>query len=170
MIHLLSFHFTSCVAICLATPLMSQNLQTGCYERKYTSEHLQAHPAQIVDLIRVKFARIDAMAPDILSADVHVLLANQGHAARDGYGGQRVQNSATNFMSPHEFHVECDGGSLSVIHHDAESVLIETTGFRLIGDDAACVDDSLETNLSEQIPGTPTRYVLFRAEDAACDW
>ncbi|WP_133122590.1 hypothetical protein [Yoonia maricola] len=149
---------------------MSERLPLGCYVRDYSLQHLQAHPDQVVDRISLDFSQLDDLTRDITAVDVEVLLADQGHAAREGYGGQRVLQSAANFMSPLEFHTDCDGGSFAVIRFSLESVLIETTGFRLIGDDMTCVDEFVETDLSEQVPGSPTRYLLYRAEDAACDW
>ncbi|MHA3915473.1 hypothetical protein [Halovulum sp. GXIMD14793] len=96
-----------------------------------------------------------------------VLLADQGHAGRDGYGGMRASEIAGNYYKPLRFSVDCDGGSFDVIEQDAAGITIETSGFRLAVD--GCIDERFSTTLAEE-GSTSTKYRLERVEAKACDW
>ena len=147
----------------IATPAIAQEVPMGCYTRGYSSDHLAKHPEQVVKRISILFTQRDSLA----WADVQVLLANQGHAARDGYGGMRLSEIAGSFNGPLDFGVECDGGKFDVIANDATGILIETIGFRL--SNSGCDGDGIYSTLGEQGRST-TRYKLHKSDDASCDW
>lgn len=149
--------------LALASPGLAQDAPLGCFVRDYSDEHLKKNPEQVVDRISILFSPFD----DNVSADVKVLLADQGHAGRDGYGGQRAFEIAGNYYKPLRFSVDCDGGSFDVVKQDAAGITIETSGFRLAVD--GCIDEGISTTLAEE-GSTSTRYRLNRAETKACDW
>jgi len=150
-------------ALLAATPLQAQDVPLGCYTRDYSQQHLAQNPEQIVDRMSILFTKDDVY----MGAHVQVLLADQGHAGRDGYGGMRVSETAGDFIGPLIFGIECDGGSFEVIANTGDSITIETSYFRLAED--GCVDEGIRTSLAES-GGGATRYLLHRAENAACDW
>ncbi|MEJ6401439.1 hypothetical protein [Yoonia sp. 2307UL14-13] len=149
------------IAVSVATPLDAQDVPSGCYVRDYSEAHLAQNPEQIVDRISIIFGPHDG----VLLADVKVLLANQGSAARDGNGGAYVSETAANFSSPLQFGVECDGGYFDVIEFDDEAMTIETPGIRISGE--GCGGEGIETYLVEA-GSEATRYILYRDELGAC--
>lgn len=129
--------------------------------RDFSEEHLAQYLEQVVDRISIIFG------PDqgIVWADVKVRLADQGHAARDGYGGMHLSETAGNFNSPHEFGVECDGGSFDVVNYDEKTIEIETSRFRIAVD--GCGGEGIYSDLLE-FDSSSTKYTLNRAELGAC--
>ena len=103
----------------------------------------------------------------IVWADVKVLLANQGHAARDGNGGMHLSETAGNFNAPLTFGIECDGGSFDVVTFDTNTIEIETTRFSLSVD--GCGGEDIDSDLLEA-GSSSTKYTLKRAELGACFW
>jgi hypothetical protein len=153
------------------TSAIAQSVPMGCYSKDYTEEHLARHPEQVVDRISVLFIHRDGR----ILADVQVLLADQGHAGRNSYGGARVSEFAVNpnnYDVSKRFSVDCDGGGFDVIEVDAESIVIETNGFRLSSNSCTNgLDDTslpeVRTSLHEE--GSPsTRYRLEQRGE--CDW
>ncbi|MEO9515272.1 MAG: hypothetical protein ABJH45_22595 [Paracoccaceae bacterium] len=117
----------------------------------------------MVDRISILFSQGDG----ITNADVKVLLADQGHAGRAGFGGMRAGEVAGNYETPLRFGVECDGGAFDVITNDAHGLTVATDGFRLSDD--SCSDGKIRSNLLEE-GSSSTRYRLDRSDEAACDW
>ena len=159
-----------------ATSLTAQDIPTGCYVREYSKEHLKQNPAQIVDRMSILFDPPDSEGYGW--ADVQVLLADQGHAARDGYGGKRVSGGGINVNGSLRFDSSsCDGGGFEVIASDANTITIKTYGFVL---GAGCGEwdeegEDITSSLSEGLRDDAglqisTRYILNRAELAACQW
>lgn len=146
-----------------AAPAVAQDVPTGCFLREYSQEHLAKNPEQIVERISILFTQRDR----IVGADVQVLLADQGHAARDGYGGMRAFETAGNFSEPLRFDIECDGGSFHVLANDAAGITIETEYFRLT--DGECGGETVRSNLIED-GSESTKYRLFRSDDKTCQW
>lgn len=151
------------LSVFIGTPLLAQDVPMGCYVSDYSKEHLEQHPEQVVDRISILFGPNEG----IIWADVKVLLADQGHAARDGYGGMRLSETAGNFNDHLEFGVECDGGSFDVATFDANAITIETSGFRISVD--GCGGEGIDSTLLEA-DSLSTQYTLNRAELGACFW
>jgi|GEM_PF-4863531 len=147
----------------LASPAVGQDVPMGCFVRDYGQDHLDRYPEQVVERISIRFGPHDWF----IAADVKVLLADQGHAGRDGLAGQRMSEWAGNFNGPLNFGVECDGGGFEVVAKDAHGITIETSGFRLSTD--GCGGEGVNSTLLEEGSAT-TRYRLPATEDAACDW
>jgi hypothetical protein len=147
----------------IATPSIAEDALMGCFVRDYSKEHLQQSPEQVVDRMSILFT----VEENLMWADVQVLLADQGHAARDGFGGMRLSEAAGTFNGPLEFGVECDGGSFDVVGLDGTSVTIETSRFRLSAN--GCGGEGFNSDLHET-GSASTRYKLNRAETAACQW
>ncbi|EBA13689.1 hypothetical protein [Roseobacter sp. CCS2] len=151
------------LAVFIATPVTAQDVPVGCYVRDYSDEHLAKYPEQVVDRISIMFGPYEG----IVWADVKVLLADQGHASRDGIGGRYLSETAGNFNEPLEFGVECDGGSFDIVSFDMDTIEIETRRFRLSVDGCGgeeTYSDLLETGSSS------TTYTLNRSKLGACFW
>lgn len=149
--------------IFVATPAIAQEVPMGCYTREYSSDHLAQHPEQVVERMSILFTQAEWG----VAADVQVQLADQGHAARDGYGGMRVSELAGNFNEPLNFGVECDGGQFEVLSNDSTGIMIETSQFRLTDD--GCGGDGIYSTLGEENSST-TRYKLHKSNDVECRW
>ena len=84
----------------LATsPALAQDMPLGCYGRDYSDAHLASHPGQGIDWITINFypsPYADQGATETW-ADITVMTANQGQAARDGVGGMILTETAINF-------------------------------------------------------------------------
>ena len=149
--------------VCLmAGPALAQTMPDGCFTRTYAQAHLDQHPEQVVERISILFGPYETL----VTAEIKVLLADQGHAGRDGFGGRRMSESAANFTTPLQFGIECDGGSFDVIALDANGITIET-GYVRVASDGCGGDDS--TSLAEA-GSALTRYRLERSDLAACEW
>lgn len=151
------------LACLLAGPVDAQTVPDGCFMREYTQDHLDRNPNQVVRRISILFAPHD----QLVSAEIEVLMADQGHAARDGFGDMRMSEWAANFNGPMKFGIECDGGGFEVIAQDADGLTIETGYVRVALD--GCSGDNTSTTLAE-VEGELTRYRLERREVAACAW
>ncbi len=147
----------------VAAAAVAQDVPTGCYFREYSREHLAKNPEQIVKRISIQFTQRD----EVVGADVQVLLADQGHAKRDGFGGMRASETAGNFSEPSRFDVECDGGSFHVLRSDASGITIATEWFRLT--DGDCGAETVRSNLIED-GSESTKYRLNRSDEIACQW
>jgi len=151
------------LSVFIATPLIAQDVPSGCFVRDYSEDHLAQNPEQIVDRISILFGPIDGL----VLADVKVQMANQGHAAVNGYGGAYFSEVAGTFSEALTFAVDCDGGFFDVVHFDGDSIEIETSGFRLSPD--GCGDQGNVSNLLET-GSSSTTYTLNRTELGACFW
>ena len=134
----------------------------GCYLRDYSAAHLARNPAQVVDRIALRVLQQEG--GDMI-ARIWVDLADQGHVAASGHGGQRMtqflicwDNEGTPFCA-----VECDGGSFEVRRQDAGGMVFETR-YLMVGETDACGG---AVDLAEQ-PGQAVSYRLDRVEDAIC--
>lgn len=151
------------ILLFFGTSVGAQDAPMGCFVREYSKSHLAQNPEQVVQRISILFAPESSY----LWAEVKVLLADQGHAGRDGYGGMRVSEMAGSFNGLSSFGVECDGGGFDVIVNDATGITIETDWLRVA--EEGCGGAGIYTTLLEDGSST-TRYRLDRAEDAACQW
>ena len=155
------------LSLFLSIPLSAtaQDVPLGCYARDYSDEHLAKRTEQVVDRLSIRFSK----SGERTTAEVKVLLADQGHAGRAGYGGRQASEVADNYAAPLRFNVECDGGGFDVVKSDSNGILIETDWFRLSGNRNECSGGDLRSNLHEE-GSSSTRYRLEQAEAAACDW
>lgn len=142
-------------------------LPGGCFARDYTPRELARRPDQVVDRLSL-FIRTDPVSGGT-AADLAVVLADQGHAGRDGLGGAQMVQSLVCWQeaAPRGMlwrcGVGCDGGGLKVMHQDGEVLEIMTKGL-LVGGGEGCGG---RTDLAEA-PGKPVTYRLFRAGPEAC--
>ena len=159
--------YTTLLGLVLMFPAsaIAQDVPVGCYTRDYSDAHLASNPDQVVDRISIEFIRHD----EFTSAEVKVLLADQGHSGRAGYGGQFVSEVAANYATPLQFGIECDGGSFDVIESDSQGIVIETGWFRLSDNANGCSGEDIRSNLHEEV-GSSTRYRLTQSAAAACKW
>ncbi|WP_386681695.1 hypothetical protein [Loktanella sp. R86503] len=100
-------------------------------------------------------------------ADVQVLLADQGHAARDKNGGMRVSEVASNYNKSLVFFLKYNGGIFDVISNKASRIVIETSWFRL--SDNGCGEGGIYSTLDED-GRSITRYKSFKSDSAECQW
>lgn len=159
-----SIIFTS-LAIALAGPAVSAaNITKGCFLRDYDAAHLAKHPAQVVDWIRMDIFA-DEYGETVAYLDVFT--ANQGHARRDGLGGQ-VLSQALFCWEKQDGQtgcsVECDGGTAFITRDDGNTLVFRTKNL-LVGDTESCGG---AMDIAE-VPGTFTTYRLNRAVPAACE-
>ncbi|SLN27852.1 hypothetical protein [Roseisalinus antarcticus] len=158
--------FTSLAVLALAAggAAQAQDRPEGCYARAYSAEHLAAHPDQVVAGITVGFY-FDEPHDDFYT-EVIAQMANQGHAAKDGFGGRELSQIATCFQDNDGWYcsVDCDGGVIHIDGFDDESLQVHTSGFT-IGPADGCGGT---TTLAE-IPGEATTYRLFRAAPEICE-
>ncbi|MEM6305597.1 MAG: hypothetical protein AAF744_12830 [Pseudomonadota bacterium] len=149
-----------------ATPLFAQSPE-GCWARAYSDAHLAKHPAQVVENISISFdLEFEPGRPWI---DVQVDVADQGHAAGTGQGGNTYGQSARCFEDAKagtgwSCSVECDGGIMRIDRlTDAEMLVRLETFWMGTGDDCGG-----PFNLAE-VPGQTVAYKLFRQPAALCE-
>ncbi|MDU8929993.1 hypothetical protein RXV86_21620 [Alisedimentitalea sp. MJ-SS2] len=163
--------YTSLFAVLLTAPAIAEPT-LGCFARDYSDAHLAAHPDQIVDRIWLEFFKYP---PEVFDGDdpyasVRTLTANQGHVARDGFGGQVFDGGM--FCYPDQRRggdawncsVDCDGGWFQIIRDDGE-VLELRTRYVMVGDTETCGG---AIDLAER-PQQFVTYRLNRVDDAVCD-
>jgi len=161
------------VFLLTTTSVIAQNVDAdwplGCYVRDYSADHLARHPDQVVDRMSILFTQPNLSHPTsgLVWAEIQVLLADQGHAARSGFGGLRVAEVAASYGVPFAFGVDCDGGRFEVVAHDAAGITIETDRLNLRG--GCGPGDNIYTTLAE-IEGETTAYKMIKADEAACHW
>lgn len=158
----LSTIFTSLV---LALPAGAQTVPDGCYARTYSTNHLVAHPAQVVDWITAYFAA-DTGGPNT-GLWLRVGMADQGLAARDGVGGMTLTQSLSNFQQPTVFQVDGDGGSLRITAADASGITLQTGGVFL--SEGGDFFEEPSSTLSEG-GNAPTVYRLYAADPSVCGY
>lgn len=151
----------------LATPALAAPPE-GCWTRVYDRAHLKSQPAQVVEMIMLRFFP----EPDGKSATANlaVVAANQGHAGKRGLGGEIFEQflfcyrdkSATAGWS---CSVECDGGQMKITRMDSK-VMEFRTNYLLTGhiEDCGGVMDLAEK------PGQPVTYRLYRHTGKYCTW
>lgn len=156
-----------CISMMAAVPaLANDTFPMGCYARDYSAEHLTAHPAQVAERLRLNFYRLDGSAPDsLLYFDVIALMANQGHAAQDGLGGEVM--AETGFCNrPSGCGVEADGGTFEITRL-ADGVLEIRTSHLRVGMDGGIDHEGIYSSLGETY-NEYTTYRLFAAQPEAC--
>ena len=150
------------VAAGLAVPVAAEPT-FGCYERIYSAEHLAGQPDQVVQEIRLSLSKQQEFGEWV--AGMEVLTANQGHAARDGLGGQRL----TQFLICWEndgrrgCSVECDGGSFTITRDDGKRLAFRTD-YLMVGDTEGCGG---AMDIAEK-DGQAVSYRLQRVSEARC--
>lgn len=148
-----------------ASPLAAQSAPEGCFARDYSAAHLAAQPDQVVDCITVNFAPSDHDDTQTIAV-IRVLMANQGHAARNGIGGMILGEAATNWADPLTFGIDCDGGTLEVTRQDGDMIEFRTQYLRVSTE--GCSGDSVAGDLAEH-HGEWTTYRLFSADPSFCE-
>jgi len=143
----------------MAGSALAQGAPEGCYSRHYSPQHLAAQPQQVAEIVVLSIT--DQGASFVIAAR----LADQGHAARDGFGGMvMIEEGMCN--ADGTCAVYCDGGGFDVSAVTAESIDITTDGLRVIAGDS-CGGEALVSNLAE-VWGQPTTYRLYRSPLAVC--
>lgn len=144
-------------------PLQAQSAPPeGCYERAYSQDHLAKNPDQVVAQIALRFGKSATESVALMS----VLTANQGHAQKAGNGGKLFEQflycSAAD-SGNWRCSVECDGGSLEVVHLDGKTLKFSTE-YLLVGatDECGGLVDLAEKQDQKVI------YKLTRVADNEC--
>ena len=156
--------FTS-LALLLALPgiAAADGPTPGCYARDYDPTHLAAHPEQVVSAMRLRIGvpGANGEAP----AQLRVVLADQGRARAEGFGGRTLTQALVckDRSDGPACGVECDGGLFSV-SEDTEGLML-TTDRLLVGDSEDCGGSF---DLVER-QGEPVSYRLLRADPGACE-
>jgi len=159
---------TSALAACLAlTPFAAtaQRIPEGCFTRVYSDAHLAGQPAQVVAAMWVNFWH-DDKSDDAPSFRIDALMADQGHARRDGLGG-RIMGESGYCTSPDYCAVFCDGGNFAVTRDTGDMIEITTDHLRLVAGGQCGEGVTAVTTLAER-PGQPTTYRRYRADPVAC--
>ncbi|MFK7835376.1 MAG: hypothetical protein AB8B60_04085 [Sulfitobacter sp.] len=139
----------------------------GCFERRYSEDHLARNPAQVVQEMSVAFGGF--AGDDVPWMDVTIIAAPQGHAADAGQGGELFGTIARCTPSDVTLYgwscsVECDGGTLHIEQLDDRKLKMWTEYFLLgTGDDCGGALDLAE------VPLTAVTYHLNRVPDARCE-
>ncbi|MGI3183676.1 hypothetical protein [Nioella aestuarii] len=160
----LSIIFTSVMA---AAPALANDIfPLGCFARDYSTEHLSAHPSQVVERLRLNFYQLEGSAPDsLLYFNVIALMADQGHAAQDGLGGNVM--TETGFCNrPSGCGVEADGGTFEITQFDGDMIEFTTSHLR-VGMNRADDYDGVYSSLGETYDAETT-YRLYAAQPEAC--
>jgi len=156
---------TICISLFAAQAALAQDIPTGCFSRVYDAQHLAAQPAQVVEAMWLNIYQ-DPDSGAEPSFWIGALLANQGHAGRDGYGGQIFSESGYCQDAAHCF-VYCDGGGFALTRAEGDMIEITTSHMRVVSGSDCAADEGQATTLAE-VPGEPTTYRLFRSEDHIC--
>lgn len=152
--------------LALAQPVAAQRIPEGCFSRVYTAAHLASQPDQVVEAMWLNFWH-DPQSDDAPSFRIGALMADQGHAARDGFGGMIF--SETGYCTSTDYcAVFCDGGVFAITRDDGDMIEITTDHLRLVIGGECGEGIQAVTTLAEA-PGRPTTYRLFRAEDHVCE-
>ena len=166
---------TSLVMCLLAAPALAEP-SFGCYALTYDERYLSLFPERVVASIRLRLAPYsdsagnDPLKPNA-TARIDVVLADQGHVARDGLGGQELFATFTcTGTSDLSCEDECnrpedpDTYSGIFIHGGGPTIGIRVDS-QLVGQRQAC--EGL-ADISDG-PGEPTNFVLDRVDDAFCE-
>lgn len=159
-----SIIFTSLIAMAIG-PLSAEATPLGCYARDYDEAHLAAHPDQVVRSIRLDFRHDEKCDQDWVA--IAAIMADQGHARRDGHGGRHFDQSASCHHGDNGFacSVDCDGGSFTVTREEGDILEITTYHFSMGAADGC----GGVTNLAEALTyGEPTIYRLYRSSADDC--
>lgn len=140
----------------------------GCWTRAYDKDHLRGHPAQVVE--KIMFGAFPGSDGTSATADMVVVAANQGHAAQQGLGGQKLVQVLLCYADKSagagwRCAVECDGGSLEITRLD-DKMLEFRTDYLLVGDAESCGG---ALDLAEA-PGQFVTYRLYRPSGPHCGW
>lgn len=152
-------------ALLIAFPALADP-PAGCFARTYSDAHLAQNPAQVVKDISISFD--PNFEPGHPWMDVEVEIADQGHAAGTGQGGNMYGQIARCFEDARagtgwSCAVECDGGVMRIDRLSDADLLVRLEYFVLnTGDDCGG-----EVDLAE-VPGQTVAYKLLRQPDAAC--
>lgn len=147
----------------VASSGVSAEPEMGCFARDYSDAHLASNPAQVVDQIVLRVGR--PTTTDIF-ATIGVTLANQGHVAASGHGGQSYQQFLFCWRDSKALvcGVECDGGSMTVTRVSGDSITFRTN-YLIVGNPEGCGGF---VDLAE-FPGQPVSYRLDRVSDSVCE-
>lgn len=152
------------VLLLLADAAGAQEMpREGCYFSSYEKAHLDAHPAQVVESMRMHVATED----DLRFVALEVRFADQGHAGRDGSGGRVLTQVLNCFKSLNGVPfcgVECDGGSFTTVRQDDAGLTLRT-GYLMIGDTEGCGG---VVDLAE-VPWQSVSYRLDRVPATQCE-
>jgi len=155
---------TSVIAMAWAGAAVAQALPTGCFTREYDAAHLAAQPAQVVSAM---WLRIEPVEEVHAFFEMTVRMADQGHAAKAGLGGQ-ILGEGGMCHDAGRCRVDCDGGGFAVTRQQGDSIDISTGWMRVARYGCGSDEADAWSDLAE-VPGQSTTYRLYRAPDAACD-
>ena len=157
--------FTSVGVLALGSAAFAE-IPTGCFERQYSADHIQRHPAQIVDYLRIWIYPWPEY--NQINADMVARFMDQGRIKGKKSAGKTLDQVLTcwDMNRGAGCAVDCDGGSFQFVKVDEGGITIETGGLTMgVPEDEGC--GGAET-LTEVI-GEPVRYRLARVDDAICE-
>ncbi|GAB4260866.1 MAG: hypothetical protein Kow0013_04850 [Pararhodobacter sp.] len=143
----------------------SQTLPLGCFTRVYDQAHLASQPDQVVEAMWLRLWH-DPADSETPTFRIGALMANQGHAARDGLGGRIMGEEG--YCQGLTCAVYCDGGSFTVTRDTGDMIEITTDHLRVVSEGGCGEGGGVATSLAE-VPGQPTTYRLFRSEEHHCE-
>lgn len=154
-------------AVLMTGPALSQELD-GCWTRAYDKDHLRGQPGQVVE--KIMFGAFPGSDGKTATADLVVVAANQGHAARAGLGGQKLVQylfcqADKTAGAGWRCASECDSGSLEITRIDDKMLEIRTD--YLMVDGSETCGGALD--LAEK-PGQFVTYRLYRPSGPNCGW
>jgi hypothetical protein len=166
----------------IVDPVRETIPEPGCYARTFDPVHLAAHPEQVVAGMRLNFVRADGSegmnaAPGSVVAFLDVVLADQGHVARerapedgfpDGFGGQPMYAALLCPGQGMTCGSECMGVAqdtgFAVTGSDGQTLTISTRSLPVgQGQDCGGFTDIAE------VPGELTTFALDRVADTVCE-
>ncbi len=148
----------------LSGPALAGGPDMGCYARSYYSDHLRAHPDQVVRFISMDFFDVDGQ----LHAQMEVISANQGHVRGTALAdAQFTQDLVCNWVGKQML---CDvpggaEGSLVLLRANGDEILFATRDLFV---EARSLGWPEGMNLAER-KGQETRYLLYRAPAVKCE-
>ncbi|WP_421704381.1 hypothetical protein [Aliiroseovarius sp.] len=153
--------------VLMGAPAFAADLD-GCWTRAYDKDHLMGQPGQVVE--KIMFGAFPGADGTSATADMVVVAANQGHAASQGLGGQKLVQFLLCYADKTakagwRCAVECDGGSLEITRLD-EDMLEFRTDYLLIGNTDGC-GGALDI---AEAPGQFVTYRLYRPSGPHCGW
>lgn len=145
--------------------------QPVCYGRDYTQAHMDAHPLQSVQQLRLMFYRL-ADAPETLFMDVQAKLLRPARGSAKAGQTQILKNFKSEMMCNESGNslkcfIDCDGGSAEIrwnVHNVRREITFENQGFVLEG---GCGDER-ELVILEPRQGGDDIFKLSAIPAASC--
>ncbi len=150
--------------------------QPACYEREYSEQHMQSHPAQTVKKLRLKFYKNEYYSEDSLGLDVKALIKRT--VEKTNFLGKKVKRVVYRPFANSMFcqvqgerlrcGIDCDGGSATIqwdIATKDREILMINKGFVLHG---GCGEEEGETIWLTPTKGGDDVFKLYALPQHQC--